>query len=119
MQPLAVDSLLICIGNPTVLSSISELKLHQGLQSQGNRPTLAAFISGSPQPSKSDITWYFNQNQSLPSDIIITQGGKELILPHNVHFNLAGRYTCHVTTSAGTAYDEFLITVIRECLCYD
>ena len=99
-----------CVGNPTVLSSTSKLSLRRGTQ-QSSRPTLIAFVSGNPQPTGSDITWYFN-NQSLPSSIL--QEGNELLLPSNIEFDLAGRYTCQVSTSAGTASDDFLVTVIRK-----
>ena len=101
----------ICVGNPTVLSSAPELRLHHGVQWKGSHPTVIAFVSGTPQPSQSNITWYFN-DQSLPTSIL--QEGKELILPSNIGFGLAGRYTCQVTTSAGTASDDFLVTIIRQ-----
>lgn len=102
------------------MSSTPELSLHHGVQ-PGSRPTLIAFVSGNPQPNRSNITWYFN-NQSLSSSILhssILQDGNELLLPSNIGFDLAGRYTCQVTTSAGTASDDFLITVIREYLQYN
>ena len=105
------------VGNPTVLSSTPELSLRHGVQ-PGNRPTLIAFVSGNPQPNRSNITWYFN-NQPLSMARSILQDGNELLLPSNIGFDLAGRYTCQVTTSAGTASDDFLITVIRECLQYN
>jgi hypothetical protein len=102
--------LIIYVGNPTVLSSTPELRIRHGVQ-LGSRPTLIAFVSGNPHPNKSDIIWHFN-NQSLPSRI--RQDGNELLLPRNIGFDLAGRYTCYVTTSAGTASDEFLFIVTRE-----
>ena len=104
------------VGNPTVLSSTPELSLHHGVQ-QGSHPTLIAFVSGTSQPNRSDITWYFD-DQSLSMASSILQDGNELFLPSNIGFDLAGRYTCQVTTSTGTAFDDFLITVIRECLQY-
>ena len=99
------------VGNPTVLSSAPELSFRHGAQI-GSRPTLVAFISGNPQPTESDIMWYFN-NQSLPSSDIL-EDGSELLLPRYIGLDLVGRYTCQVTTSAGTASDDFLFTVTRE-----
>ena len=99
------------VGNPTVLSSAPELSLRHGVQ-VGSRPTLVAFVSGNPQPTESDIIWYFN-NQSLPSSDIL-EDGSELLLPRYIGLDLVGRYTCQVTTSAGTASDDFLFTVTRE-----
>ena len=99
------------VGNPTVLSSAPELSFRHGVQ-VGSRPTLVAFVSGDPQPTESDINWYFN-NQSLPSSDIL-EDGSELLLPRYIGLDLAGRYTCQVTTSAGTASDDFLFTITRE-----
>ena len=104
------------VGNPTVLSSTPEVRLHHGVQ-QGSRPALIAFVSGNPQPNRSDITWHFNETDQPPPSSI-RQDGNELLLPSNIGFDLAGRYTCQVTISAGTASDDFLITVIREYLQY-
>lgn len=110
VNPTLSRAFLNCVGNPTVLSSIPKRSLRHGTHPH-RRPTLTAFVSGNPQPNESDITWYFGNNQSLPSSI--RQGSKELLLPRNIELDLAGRYTCQVTTSAGTASDDFLVTVLR------
>ena len=69
-----------------------------------------AFVSGTPQPNESDITWHFN-GQSLPSSLGVVERGNALILPGNVQFEIDGRYTCQVTTSAGNSSDDFLVIV--------
>lgn len=98
-------------GNPIAIAAIPQLQIPRGSQS-GSRPILAAFISGSPAPTRDNITWYFNNGEDLPSGII--RDGSELVLPSVVPRELAGDYTVQVTTSRGTARDTFEVIVTSE-----
>ena len=102
------------VGNPTIIASSPELRIPRGTQSS-SIPFLAAFVSGIPQPSNLNITWYFNA-QSLPGELTINGNGKEVLFPRNILFSFAGRYTCQVTTSSGTANDSFVVIVTGEPL---
>ena len=78
---------------------------------QGNsRPVLIAFISGKPYPSALDITWLLNNSRNLPSGII--ESGSELLLPGYIRPEIAGVYTCRVTTSAGSDSANISVSVI-------
>ena len=78
----------------------------------GRRFSLIAFVSGSPQPTSSQISWYFGANQSLPVGALTT--GSELLLPRPVLPEHAGTYTIQVATQQGTARDSFQVTVTSE-----
>ena len=84
--------------------------LREGSQAS-SRPVLMVLVSGVPYPSASDISWWFNDRQSLPSGI--REDGRELLLPGNIGSEIAGVYTCHVTTSAGS--NSANITVSLMC----
>ena len=108
-------AILFNAGNPTVLSSNPEVRLLLGPQEQlGQRPSLTAFISGTPQPTNSNITWYFNNQQQLPDGTLID--GNQLLLPKNIQFEVNGIFRCQVNTSAGIDYDNFKVTVIGEII---
>ena len=97
-------------GNPTVIASNPQ-QLISG-RDAGRRFTLIAFVSGNPQPTPSEITWYFNDNQSLPMDAM-PQGG-ELLLPRPVRPEHAGTYTIQVATQRGIARESFQVTVTSQ-----
>lgn len=103
-------------GNPIVIASDPELRLHDGPQDYETRPYLLAFISGIPQPNVSaGITWYFNGQPTLPSEIMLNTNKKdEVILPRDIQMEIAGTYTCQVSTSAGTSSVDFLVSIIGE-----
>ena len=98
-----------CVGNPTVIPASGTVVLREG--NQGNsRPVLIAFISGTPYPSAANISWWFNNGRSLPSGVI--ESRHELLLPGNIRSEIAGVYTCHVTTSAGSDSANISVSVI-------
>ena len=100
------------VGNPTVIAASPELRIPRGTQTS-SIPFLAAFVSGIPQPSNLNITWYFN-DQSLPEGL--TETGRDVLFPRNVQPRFAGMYMCQVTTSSGTASDNFVVIVTGEPL---
>ena len=99
------------VGNPTVVTGAQNRMLRVGWQERNSRPRLVAFVSGRPYPTASDITWLFN-NGSLPSSVVAMKN--VLFLPSFVTSAIEGVYTCHVTTSAGTASDDIHVTLTCE-----
>ena len=101
--------------NPTVIASTPELSVSSRV-GQGSRASLLAFVSGTPPPTLSDITWYFNNNQSIPTGSLIDDsvGGTELLLPRTLLPSHSGTYTIQVSTTSGTARDSFMVTVTGE-----
>ena len=100
---------LFYLGNPTVITASETVILRGG--NQGNsRPVLMAFVSGTPYPSASNISWQFNNRKNLPSGVI--ENGHELLLPGNIRSEIAGVYTCHVTTSAGSDSANISVSLI-------
>ena len=83
--------------------------LTHGQQAGNLRPSLIALLSGTPYPSASNIVWRLN-DETLPSDFIVN--GNELLLPGNIKSEMEGRYTCHVTTSAGNASGHIYVNLI-------
>ena len=80
---------------------------------QGNsRPVLVAFVSGTPYPSPSNISWKFNDRRSLPEGVM--ENGHELLLPGNIRPEIEGVYTCNVTTSAGSDSANIPVSLIRK-----
>ena len=110
MEFLVFCCLFFFLGNPTVIAATPSLPIPEGPQGT-SRPTLVAFISGSPAPTGENITWYFN-NGDLPTDFL--SDGRELVFPRNVLAEYAGIYTIQVTTSRGTATDRFEVIVTSE-----
>ena len=103
---------IISVGNPTVIAATPSRLL---TDTTANRPSLIAFISGSPTPNSNDITWYFN-NGSVPPGVEFLGGNTQLFLPLSTPPEFSGIYTVQVTTSSGTASDNFNVTVPRELM---
>lgn len=99
------------VGNPTVVTGAQNKVLRFGQQDMNSRPSLVAFVSGTPYPAHSNIEWRLN-NGPLPDDVVAINN--ELLLPSYIGADLEGRYTCHVTTSAGTASDDIYVMLICE-----
>ena len=100
-----------CVENPTVIPTSKTVVLREG--NQGNsRPVLIAFISGKPYPSTSNISWLLNNHRNLPSDVMESSNGRELLLPRYIRPEIAGVYTCRVTTSAGSDSANISVSVI-------
>ena len=102
----------IFAGNPTVIAGSPLLPVAEGAVISG-RPTLVAFVSGSPAPTSDNITWYFNNGPLLPEFDLI-QGKTELSLPRIVEARFSGIYTIQVTTSSGTVTERFEVIVTSE-----
>ena len=107
----ALYYLSICAGNPTAIAATPLRLIPQGPQSQG-RPTLTAFISGSPAPTAGDVTWFFNNGSPLPDGLIID--GSEVVFPSTILPEHSGNYTIRVNTSSGTATAIFQVIVTSE-----
>ena len=105
---------IISAGNPAVIASTPN---HFIIPTAGSRPTLIAFVSGSPAPTRNNITWYFN-NGTLPPDTLFNGDKSELLLPANTPREYSGIYTIQVTTSNGTASDNFAVTVTSESMVH-
>ena len=84
---------------------------------------LKVFVSGNPEPSKANITWYLNNElltENLASskgfDISVT-GTSAFITPDNgFQLSMEGKYECHVTTSAGTATASHILDIHCELI---
>ena len=102
----------IFAGNPTVIAGSPLLPIAEGAFIFG-RPTLVAFISGSPAPTRDNITWYFN-NGPLLSEFDLFQDRTKLSLPRIVEARFTGIYTIEVATSRGTVTENFEVIITSE-----
>ena len=103
MYPLDPTHTHTHTGNPTVIASTPSLSLNAG--SQGSSiPALIVFVSGSPQPQRSNITWTFNGTPDSTT-------GPLFALTNIIEVSHAGLYTCTVQTTAGSDSAEFMVTV--------
>ena len=84
---------------------------------------LKVFVSGNPEPSKANITWYLN-NELLTSQLASSKGfdisftGTSVFITPDNGFQLSmeGKYDCHVTTSAGTATASHILDIHCELI---
>ena len=85
---------------------------------------LKVFVSGNPEPSKANITWYLN-NELLTSQLASSKGfyisftgTSAFITPDNgFQLSMEGKYECRVTTSAGTATASHILDIHCELIC--
>ena len=86
---------------------------------------LKVFVSGNPEPSTNNLTWYFN-NELLTSELATSKGfdvsfikSSVFITPDNgFQLFMEGNYECHVTTSAGTATASHILDIHCELISH-
>ena len=86
---------------------------------------LKVFVSGNPEPSADNITWYLN-NELLTSQLASSKGfdiyiskSSVFITPDNgFQLSMEGIYECHITTSAGTATASHILDIHCELICH-
>ena len=124
---VSLFSLFICFlslhskGNPIV---IMENELSTKSENDAGNLVLKVFVSGNPEPSKSNITWYFN-NELLTKNLATSKGfdisftrTSAFITPDNgFQLSMEGNYECHVITSAGTATASHMLDIHCELIC--
>ena len=109
-------------GNPIV---IMESELSTKSKNDASNLVLNVFVSGNPEPSKTNITWYFNNEfltdnlaSSKGFDISITRTSAFITPDNGFQLYMEGKYECHVTTSAGTATASHILDIHCELMCY-
>ena len=106
-----------CKGNPIVImesefSTISEI--------DARNLSLNIFVSGNPEPSADNITWYLN-NELLTPELANNKGFDVSVngsLTFIISDALEGYYECHVTTSAGNATASHIWEIHCELMCH-
>ena len=83
----------------------------RGIQ-HGFRAAIFAFTSGTPLPSRDDVTFYFNGSPTLPEGSAVIEF--DLIFPRNIMPNIAGTYTIEVATASGIARDTVQVIVTSK-----
>lgn len=107
------DLSLSLAANPAVIPNAPFLTLNDGSQGS-SRPSLQAFVSGTPFPEISQGTWLFNGMAEFPPSTSPFE--RELILSAFLTHEHSGMYTYTVRTSAGNTTANFIVTVIGELL---
>ena len=121
-----VSQFFLCIcflsnskGNPIIMM---ESESSTKSEIDGRNLSLNIFVSGNPEPSADNITWYLN-NELLTSELanskgfdIFVAGSSTLIL--TVHPSIEGYIQCQVTTSAGTATASHILGIHCELMCH-
>ena len=120
-------SLLICFlsvhfkGNPIV---IIESEFSTKSVNDAGTLILKVFVSGNPEPSADNITWYLN-NELLTSQLASSKGfeiyiskSSVFITPDNgFQLSMEGKYECYVTSLAGTATASNTLDIHCELIC--
>ena len=78
------------------------------------------FVSGNPEPSADNITWYLN-NELLTSELANNKGFDISVngsLTFIISDALEGYYECHVITSAGNATGSHILDIHCELMCH-
>lgn len=98
-------------GNPAVLTSAQQLFFILGSTPKADEKQQEYLVSGVPSPTLNDIQWFLND--TIPVSTLPGFSGDEfaLSLPSTVTYDVSGRYTVVVNTSAGVARDSFTVSV--------
>ena len=121
-------SLFICFlsvhskGNPIV---IMESELSTKSETDPGNLVLKVFVSGNPEPSKANITWYLNNELLTPNlatskgfDITFTKSSVFITPDNGFQLSMEGKYECRVTTSAGTAIASHTLDIHCELISH-
>ena len=102
-----------------------ESELSTKSETDAGNLVLKVFVSGNPEPSKANITWYFN-NELLTQNLATSKGfyvyiskRSVFITPDNgFQLSMEGKYECRVTTSAGTAIASHTLDIHCELISH-
>ena len=102
-----------------------ESELSTKSETDAGNLVLKVFVSGNPEPSKANITWYLN-NELLTPNLATSKGfditfakSSVFITPDNgFQLSMEGKYECNVTTSAGTTTASHTLDIHCELITH-